>query len=191
LGAASTFSACSDGGTAHEPRATTVPTPAGEAAQRIPLRGCENSAYGDLGNTPVNRAGPIGFVDSWARSQPVGEHRGSRVRPTKVLVVVDAGATVTVAVPEADRERLRLLYADTAPDSTDGFHDFADGDIATTFQACEPGQNPFGEHAQTQFPGYFLVKEAGCYGLEVSARGVNDTLAKLSLGTPCYTEPGG
>ena len=102
-----------------------------------------------------------------------------------MLVVVDAGATVTVTVPEANRERLRLLYADTAPDSTDGFHDFADGDIATTFQACEPGQNPFGAYAQTQFPGYFLLKEAGCYGLEVSARGVNDTLAMLSLGKPC------
>ena len=116
----------------------------------------------------MNRAGPIGFVDSWSRIQPVGKRRGSRILPTKVLIVVDAGETVTVAVPDSERDRLRLLYAPSRPDSPDGLYEFTVGDRATTFQACKPGQSAFGDHPQTQFPGYFLVKEAGCYRVDVT-----------------------
>jgi hypothetical protein len=134
----------------------------------------------------VNRAGPMGFVDSWAKDQPVGKRRGSRILPTKVLVVVDAGVTVTVTVPDSERDRLRLLYAASTPESPDGFYDFTLGEHATTFAACGPGQSPFGDHSQTQFPGYFLVKEAGCYRVDVTQRGAAArTHADLSLGRPC------
>lgn len=179
------FGACSDGGDSHGTR-TTAPAPSTAATPSIARRRCETSAYGDLGRTPVNRAGPIGFVDSWARTQPVGERRGSRIRPTKVLVVVDVGVTVTVTVPDSERDRLRLLYAPSTPDASDGFYEFAAGEHATTFQACEPGQSPFGDHPQTQFPGYFLVKEAGCYRVDVTQPGTSQrTHADLSLGRPC------
>ncbi len=177
--------ACSGGGSTRRTR-TTARAPTTTAAPSIPLRGCESSAYGDLGRTPVNRAGPIGFVDSWSKVQPVGERRGSRIRPTKVLVVVDLGATVTVSVPDSERDRLRLLYAPSTPDAPDGFYDFASGQRATTFQACRPGQSPFGEHPQTQFTGYFLAKEAGCYRVDITQRGTpRGTHADLSLGKPC------
>ncbi len=177
--------ACTDG-----KKETSAPTPSSTrgsvAVQHVPVRGCGTSAYGALGRTPVNRAGPIGFVDSWARSQPVAQRRGARVRATKVLVVVDAGATVTVTVPEADRDRLRLLYAAPIPDTPDGFYDFATGDVATTFEACERGKGPFGDHSRTQFPGYFLVNEPGCYRLNLTALGsTTDTHADLSLGRDC------
>ena len=179
------FAACSGGGSSSGTR-TTPPAPSHAAAPSIAVRGCETSAYGDLGSTPVNRAGPIGFVDSWSRIQPVGKRRGSRILPTKVLIVVDAGETVTVAVPDSERDRLRLLYAPSRPDSPDGLYEFTVGDRATTFQACKPGQSAFGDHPQTQFPGYFLVKEAGCYRVDVTQRGTaRNTHADLSLGEPC------
>ena len=177
--------ACSGGGASHGTR-KTASAPSNAAAPPVARRGCETSAYGDLGRTPVNRAGPIGFVDSWARTQPVGKRRGSRIRPTKVLVVVDVGVTVTVTVPDSERDRLRLFYAPSTPDSPDGFYEFNVGERATTFQACRPGQSPFGDHPQTQFPGYFLVKQAGCYRVDVTQRGTSPgTHADLSLGRPC------
>jgi hypothetical protein len=175
--------ACTDDG---KPRAAPAHRAGAAPAAPVPVRGCKTAAYGDLGRTPVNRAGPIGFVDSWARSQPVAERRGARVRPTKVLVVVDTGTTVTVTVPDAERDQLRLLYAEPIPNFPDGFYAFADGAVATTFEACEAGQSPVGDHRQTQFPGYFLVNEPGCYRLDVSARGLPpDAHADLSLGRPC------
>jgi hypothetical protein len=179
------FGGCVGGAASHGTR-TTARAARPAAAQPIPLRGCETSAYGDLGRTPVNRVGPIGFVDSWSNTQPIGERRGSRIRPTKVLVVVDVGATVTVTIPDVERDSLRLLYAAPTPDSPDGFYEFAAGENATTFQACLPGQKPFGDHPQTQFPGYFLVTGPGCYRVDVTQPGLSHrAYADLSLGQRC------
>ncbi len=177
--------ACSGAESSHLPR-TAGTARHKVTAPRIPVRGCETSAYGALGSTPVNRAGPIGFADSWARDQPMGEHRGSRIRPTKVLIVVDAGATVTVTVPYSAQNRLRLLYASLTLDSRDGFYNFGAADRATTFVPCRRGEGPFGDHPRTQFPGYFLVRAPGCYRVGITEHGSTHRMhADLTLGRAC------
>jgi hypothetical protein len=181
-----TLSACSHG---TQPSASAKPVVAPAIATTVPrgpIRDCATSAVGALGDLHVNRAGPIGFVDQWARAQLPIRRRGSRIRPTKILVVVDPGRTVTVTVPASEAGLLRLFYRQPSPSSPDGFYELSSGDRTMTFKGCAPAVHSTVNTTPTQFPGYFLVKQAGCYGVDVTEPGSTSTLhAHLSLGRPC------
>jgi hypothetical protein len=114
-------------------------------------------------------AGPLAFVAlRHAAHWPAGElrRRGSGYRGQKVLVVVAAGATVTVRVPAAERRHLALLY-DPASWNDRNSYRIADGQPAVTFQACPAAEHPFGADG-TQFNGGFVVAGPRCATLEVS-----------------------
>jgi hypothetical protein len=153
---------------------------------RVPIRTYATAAYGALGSMRINRVGPIGFVDEWARWQLPIQRRGTGVQPTKILVVVADGTTVTVTVPTAETAALRLFYRQPTPSSVDGFSDMATGDRTMTFESCPRAKGTFGSDALTQFPGYFLVNQPGCYRVDISEHGSTRALqADLSLGRPC------
>ena len=85
----------------------------------------------------------------------------------KVLAVVDAGAGVTLAVPEAERQRLSLLY-DFGPGPSRDLR-FSDGTSSVRFRACaRSGRYPGRE---TQFNGGFFVRGAHCAAIEIWTEG--------------------
>jgi hypothetical protein len=136
------------------------------------VRTCESSVYGELGDgwrRDSVIAGPLAFVAlREAARGPAGEfrRRGSGYPGQKVLVVVEAGATVTVTVPAAERRHLALLY-DPASWNERNSYRIADGQPAVTFQACPAEQQPAGADG-TQFNGGFVVAGPRCATLEVS-----------------------
>jgi hypothetical protein len=84
----------------------------------------------------------------------------------KVMAVVRAGARVTLAVPEAERQRISLLY---------DFWPGPDGTSSVRFRACSqsrkypsPAGYPGGE---TSFNGGFFVRDAHCSAIEVWTEG--------------------
>ena len=95
----------------------------------------------------------------------------------KVLALVDAGASVTLAVPEAERRRLSLLY-DFGPGPRRDLR-FSDGTSSVRFSACSrsgaeypgPGGYPGRE---TQFNGGLFVRGAHCVAIEVWTEGRTD-----------------
>jgi hypothetical protein len=159
--------------------APAAPTTAAVATTRPPagppgafVRTCESSVDGDLGDGWRARsvvAGPLALVAlRHAATQPAADfrRRGGGYQGLKVLAVVEAGATVTLTVPTAERRHLALLY-DPAAWNEDNRYRLGDGDTAVTFQACPPAQTPPGAGG-TQFNGGFLVAGARCAALEVS-----------------------
>jgi hypothetical protein len=183
---AGTLSACSHGA---QNEVSTRPSTQVAATTTIPpgpVRDCATSAVGALGTMSINRAGPIGFVDQWARLQMPIERRGTRIRPTKILVVVDAGRTATVAVRAGEADRVRLFYRQPSPASADGFYPMSAGDRTTTFTGCGRPTSSGTPTTPTQFPGFFLAKEPGCYHLDISEPGSPQTWrANVSLGRAC------
>jgi hypothetical protein len=155
--------------------AATTPPPAGQPASRSArpfVRTCESSVYGDLGDGWRKQSvvvGPLAFVAlRYAATQPSADfrRRGGHYQGLKVLAVVEAGATVTLTVPAAERRHLALLY-DPAAWKEDNRYRLGDGDTAVTFQSCPPEQTPPGADG-TQFNGGFLVAGARCATLEVA-----------------------
>jgi hypothetical protein len=157
-------------GSTTTPAAPTTAAPPGPAGAFV--RACEDSVYGDLGGgwrAQSVVAGPLAFVAlRYAATQPAADFRprGGRYQGLKALAVVDAGATVTLVVPAAERRHLSLLY-DPAAWREDNRYRVADGDTAVTFQSCPPAQLPPGADG-TQFNGGFLVAGPRCATLEVS-----------------------
>jgi hypothetical protein len=91
----------------------------------------------------------------------------------KVMAVVRAGARVTLAVPEAERQRISLLY-DFGPGPPRPFK-LSDGTSSVRFRACSrsrkypsPAGYPGGE---TQFNGGYFVRDAHCAAIEVWTEG--------------------
>jgi hypothetical protein len=149
------------------------PTPRGDsdaAAEPEPetVRRCKTAVFGDL--TPGWRkravvAGPLALLP-WERNfGGPGLFRPDAV--IKVLAVVDPGARVTLAVPEAERQRLALLY-DFGPGPSRDLR-FSDGTSSVRFRACSrSGRYPGRE---TQFNGGFFVRDAHCAAIEVWTEG--------------------
>jgi hypothetical protein len=158
-------------GRAGDPPAPTGPT-GGAAPAAGFVRACETSVYGELAADWRRHsvvAGPLAFAYlREAAGQPAGdfEKRPGGYHSTKVLVVVEAGATVTVTVPPAERRHLSLLY-DPAAWKDAGTYRVADGDPVVTFEGCRPSEHPFGAEA-TQFNGGLVVAGSRCATLEVS-----------------------
>ena len=145
----------------------SAPRGGGEAAaapEPETVRPCKTAVYGDLRRGWRKRAvvaSPLALLLS-------SDRRPKHFVPDrdlKVLAVVRAGARVTLAVPEAERQRTSLLY---------------DSDFARTssvrFRACSrsgaeypgPGGYPGRE---TQFNGGFFVRDAHCAAIEVWTEG--------------------
>jgi hypothetical protein len=134
------------------------------------VRPCKTAVYGDLRRGWPKRAvvaGPLALL-------PYPERRPKHFVPDaalKVIAVVRAGARVTLAVPEAERQRISLLYDDSAPAP----HRLSDGTSSVRFRACSrsgkypgPGGYPGRE---TQFNGGFFVRDAHCAAIEVWTEG--------------------
>jgi hypothetical protein len=139
---------------------------------------CRRAVYGEL--EPGWRkqavvAGPLALVPwepNFARRRPeLFRGRGAEV---KVLAVVRAGARVTLAVPEAERQRLSLLYGVPGPGAR--LWRLSDGTSSVRFKACSrsgaeypgPGGYPGGD---SQFNGGFFVRDAHCAAIEVWIEG--------------------
>ena len=110
----------------------------------------------------------------------------------KVLALVKTGETVTLVVPEGERQRLSLLY-DHGPGPKRSLR-LSDGTFSVRFRACEQGEEwapgqPYPDPNETQFNGGFFVRGAHCAWLEVWVDGQESPLPlALGLGTgdrPC------
>ncbi|MCD6014056.1 MAG: hypothetical protein K0R88_140 [Solirubrobacterales bacterium] len=139
------------------------------------VRRCKTAIFGDLIPGWRKRAvvaGPVALVPGERNFGPPGLFGPDAV--IKVLAVVDARARVTLAVPEAERQRLSLLY-DFGPGPSRDIR-FSDGTSSVRFRACSrsgaeypgPGGYPGRE---TQFNGLFFVRGAHCAAIEVWTEG--------------------
>jgi hypothetical protein len=151
--------------------ATTMPTASAPTAARgVSVRGCASSVWGQLDPTPTPDdvvAGPLQFRGGRSyRSLTPAELRDS---PTlKVLVLVEAGATVTVTIPERQRSHAALLYLPSKFDASR----VRDGDWQVTFRGCRAGERGLSAgRRHTQFNGGFVVDGPRCLSLEVRSAG--------------------
>jgi hypothetical protein len=138
------------------------------------VRPCKTAVYGELDpgwRKQAVVAGPLALL-------PYLERRPELFVPDaelKVIAVVRAGARVTLAVPEAERQRISLLYDDSGPAPRRLFR-LSDGTSSVRFSACSrsgaeypgPGEYPGRE---TQFNGGFFVRDAHCAAIEVWTEG--------------------
>jgi hypothetical protein len=149
-----------------------TPGDGGDAAAAVEpepetVRPCKSAVFGELDNGWRKRAvvaGPLALLLTPDRS-PKHFVPDAAV---KVLAVVDAGASVTLGVPEAERERLSLLYDIGGPRINRDLR-LSDGTSSVRFSACASGSEYPG--SQTQFNGSFFVRDAHCAALDVWIKG--------------------
>jgi hypothetical protein len=156
------------GGDGSKPRGGGDSTAAAEPEPET-IRRCKTAVYGELRRGWPKRAvvaGPLALL-------PYPERRPKFFVPDaelKVLAVVRAGARVTLAVPEAERQRISLLYDDSAPALR-----LSDGTSSVRFRACPRSRkypSPAGYPGrETQFNGGFFVRDAHCAAIEVWTEG--------------------
>jgi hypothetical protein len=136
------------------------------------VRPCRTAVYGELRPGWPKRAvvaGPLALL-------PYPEQRPKHFVPDaalKAIAVVRAGARVTLAVPEAERQRISLLY-DFGPEPPRPLR-FSDGTSSVRFRACSrsgkyPGPAGY-PGRETQFNGGFFVRDAHCSAIEVWTEG--------------------
>jgi hypothetical protein len=177
----------SAGGLERPPRAETV-------------RDCPSAVYGReidpraLADAVV--AGPLTLVveGGWM-DLPARAYAPDTV--LKVLALARAGEPMTLVVPEAERDRLALLYDVDEPGPRRPLR-LSDGTWSAQFSACTraeewiPGK-AYPDPRKTQFNGGFFVRGAHCAPLDVWAYGQEEPLRRwLPLGTgdrPCPAEP--
>jgi hypothetical protein len=158
------------GGAGSTPRGGGDPTAAAEPEPET-VRPCKTSVYGELRPGWPKRAvvaGPLALL-------PSPDQRPKHFVPDatlKLLVLVRAGARVTLAVPEAERQRISLLY--DYDNSAPAGHLY-DGTSSVRFRACSrsgkyPGPAGY-PGRETQFNGGFFVRDAHCAAIEVWTEG--------------------
>jgi hypothetical protein len=81
---------------------------------------------------------------------------------------------VTLAVPEAERQRLSLLYGVPGPGAR--LWRLSDGTSSVRFRACSSGSEYPGQ--QTQFNGGFFVRDAHCAAIDVWVEGRADPIRR-------------
>jgi hypothetical protein len=158
---------------------------------RPPVRSCSSSVYGQLSDETVAssvRLGPMRLIGY----DPVVAAQSSwfeqfRLRTTgqysvKVLLLVDRGPAVTLAVAPADRQALALSYI---PARFNRGRVTA-GDAAVTFSPCQGDENvPGANEGRTQFNGAFVLARPVCAHFEVRMEGRDPVTAALPFGRPC------
>jgi hypothetical protein len=154
--------------------AESTPRGGDAAAEPEPevVRPCKTAVFGELRPGWRKRAvvaGPLALLPWEPNFGPAELFRPDAV--VKVLALVNAGARVTLAVPEAERQRVSLLYDDSGPGPRRPLR-FSDGTSSVRFSACSrsgaeypgPGGYP---GRKTQFNGGFFVRGAHCAAIEV------------------------
>jgi hypothetical protein len=151
------------------------------------VRDCPSAIYGEeinprtLGDAVV--AGPLTLAieAGWA-DRPARAFEPEWV--LKVLAIVRAGESMTLVVPEAEQDRLSLLY-DVSERGPRRPLRLSDGSWSVRFSACTsseewiPGK-PYPDPQKTQFNGGFFVRGAHCASLDVWADGQEETSAALA-----------
>ena len=138
------------------------------------VRGCRTAVYGELNPGWRRRAvvaGPLALLF-------YRERRPEHFRPDadiKAIAVVRAGATVTLAVPEVERERVSLLYDFGGPRINRDLR-LSDGTSSVRFIDCASDTEYPGR--QTQFNGGFFVRDAHCAAIEVWVEGRTDPIRR-------------
>jgi len=139
------------------------------------VRGCDTSAFGDLGRGWQKRAvsaGPVAFVglrNGYGRDSVLPGLAG-RGRPLKVLVVVAPNARPTVRIAARSRRFAALGY-NGVRNEAGGNVSLSSGTHAIRFEACRAEPSRAVWNRGTQFPGYFLVSGRRCVHVEIAARG--------------------
>jgi hypothetical protein len=135
------------------------------------VRDCESAVYGELDRGWRRESlvvGPLSFVygKGYGRRSP-DEFRGRNGKyfPTKVLVVVENGAEVTITIPRPARPHASLLY-DEESFGTGGRFRVERGHDRVSFEACRKGESPFAIR-ETQFNGAFIVGGPRCVPLHI------------------------
>ncbi len=159
-----------------------------KAPEAETLRGCRTAVYGDVDPRARREATVAGPLELLAGSQL---HRLEPDGVAKVLAVLRAGETVTLAVPESERRRLSLLYDLSGPGPRRPLR-LSDGVSAVRFSACARGivaGTRVKDAAESQFNGGFFVRGAHCAPIEVWVEGREEPLRRwLPFGTgarPC------
>jgi len=152
------------------------------------LRGCRTAVYGDIDPRARSEATVAGPLELLAGSE------ADRLEPdgvAKVLAVLRAGETVTLAVPESERGRLSLLYDMGGPGPRRPLR-LSDGVSVVRFSACARGivaGTRVKGASESQFNGGFFVRGAHCAPIEVWVEGREEPLRRwLPFGTggrPC------
>src|SRR5918994_2910058 len=99
------------------------------------LRGCRTAVYGHIDPKARSEATVAGPLELLAGS---GADRLEPDGVAKVLAVLRAGETVTLAVPESERGRLSLLYDVSGPGPRRPLR-LSDGVSVVRFSACARG----------------------------------------------------
>lgn len=159
--------------------AGSVTARTGEGAIPPPdvVRGCDRHrtgvGYGGVSKEAFRaslRVGPIalGSLREFQRWQlPAASAGQRRFYPIESIAVVDAGATVTLAVAPADRDRAGLIY-DQNKFRPDGLYRIADMDDVVRFEACA---DPTFNHGYSQFDGGFVVAGRSCFSVDIYVDG--------------------
>jgi hypothetical protein len=161
------------GGSGEDPRAAPA-----RAAPRAPLLGCSDRVTGgDLRAKPGRDlvAGPFAYYRfrenmDGGRFTYEQDHRSPNV---KIVALVEPGREVTLAVPQAERDFVSLLYTEHGPLP------------AVRLRACR------GRGRSTQFAGGMRVDYAkaagreGCAVLEVWVKGRASPIRRRLFDQPC------
>lgn len=109
--------------------------------------------------------GPIalGALGTFRRAQLEAARPGQQRFPAiESVAVVNAGATVTVAVPRAERGYVGLIY-DKSKFSNDGLYRIKDLNWVVRFEACTDTKFNYG---YSQFDGGIVVAGRRCLSLD-------------------------
>ena len=138
-------------------------------------RTCEQSVYGKLGDDWFSRARTVGPVHMVGfGSDPPDRDRSTGEYAMKVLLVIDEGPPITLAVAPEDRAVVALSYIFTRFN----VNRVTDQDAAVTFEPCAGD-------ATTQFNGSFVFRRPLCAHLTVTVEGREPIPFALQLGRAC------
>jgi hypothetical protein len=138
------------------------------------VRDCESAVYGELDKGWRKESivvGPLAFVYGKgyeSRSRDEFRGRNAEYFPTKVLVVIENDAVVTVTIPPSARPNASLLYRPSL--SVGGRARVKEGHDRVTFEACRRGESPTAIR-ETQFNGAFIVAGSRCVPLRIRIEG--------------------
>jgi hypothetical protein len=147
--------------------------------------------YGELSDDLIARSPKIGPVrligyDPARAAQP-SWIRDYRIRATgqyvvKVLLLVDRGPALTLAVEPGDRRTVALSYIASRFNT----HRVTGGDAAVTFSPCQGGEGvPGADSGRTQFNGSFVLAQPLCAHFELRVAGAEPQRFALPFGRPC------
>jgi hypothetical protein len=91
----------------------------------------------------------------------------TRFRALESIAVIEAGASVTVAVPRSQRSYVALIY-DKSKFRDDGAYRIRDLDSVVRFEACK---DPHFNHGVSQYDGGIVVAGRRCFTLDFYIQG--------------------